>query len=88
MADADAGQITDLEARYDRSFVAAMRALLSGANPIVATIGAHGGGFIAEVKRGPECELWEVTHGNRDELPARILAWLAEANITIQADSH
>jgi nucleoside-triphosphatase len=59
-------------------FVAAMRALLSGKAPIVATVGARGSGFIAEVKRRPECELWEVTHGNRDELPTRIVAWLAE----------
>jgi nucleoside-triphosphatase len=60
------------------AFVAAMSVLLSGNIPIVATIGARGRGFIAEVKRRPECELWEVTHANRDELPARILAWLAE----------
>ncbi len=59
-------------------FVAAMRALISGHTPIVATVGAHGGGFIAEVKRRPECELWNVTYTNRAELPARILAWLAE----------
>jgi nucleoside-triphosphatase len=59
-------------------FVAAMRALLSGPTPIIATVGARGGGFIAEVKRSPRCELWEVTHQSRDELPARILAWLAE----------
>jgi len=55
-----------------------MRVLISEHTPIVATVGAHGGGFIAEVKRRPECELWEVTHANRDDLPARILAWLAE----------
>jgi len=59
-------------------FIAAMRVLISGNARMVATVGAHGGGFIAEVKRRPECELWEVTHANRDDLPARILAWLAE----------
>jgi nucleoside-triphosphatase len=63
---------------FSERFVAAMRALLSGKAPIVATVGARGSGFIAEVKRRPECELWEVTHGNRDELPTRIVAWLAE----------
>ena len=36
-------------------FVAAMRILLAGNTPIVATVGAHGSGFIAEVKRRPEC---------------------------------
>lgn len=59
-------------------FVAAMRVLISSGIPTVATIGARGGGFLAEVKRRPECELWQVTHLNRDEMPARILAWLAE----------
>jgi nucleoside-triphosphatase len=59
-------------------FVAAMRALICCRIPIVASIGARGGGFIAEVKRRPECELWEVTHANRDDLPARVLAWLAK----------
>jgi nucleoside-triphosphatase len=59
-------------------FVAAMRILITSGIPIVATIGARGGGFIAEVKCMPACELWQVTHANRDDLPARILTWLAE----------
>jgi nucleoside-triphosphatase len=70
-------EIGKMECLSDR-FVAAMRTLLSGTTPIVATIGARGGGFIAEVKRMPKCELWQLTHANRDDLPAQILAWLAE----------
>jgi nucleoside-triphosphatase len=70
-------EIGKMECLSDR-FITAMRVLLAGDTPMVATVGAHGGGFIAEVKRRPECQLWEVTHVNRDELPARILAWLAE----------
>ncbi len=70
-------EIGKMECLSDR-FVAAMRALLAGDIPIIATIGEHGGGFMAEVKRRPECELWQVTRSNRDELPARIVAWLAE----------
>ncbi len=70
-------EIGKMECLSDR-FIAAMRVLISGHTPMVATVGAHGGGFIAEVKRRPECELWEVTHANRDDLPARIVAWLAE----------
>ncbi len=70
-------EIGKMECLSER-LVAAMRALLSGTTPIIATIGAHGGGFIAEVKRRSACQLWEVTYRNRDELPARILAWLAE----------
>ena len=70
-------EIGKMECLSDR-FIAAMRVLLAGHTPVVATVGAHGGGFIAEVKRRPECGLWEVTRVNRDELPARIIAWLAE----------
>ncbi len=58
--------------------VIAMRALLAGSIPVVATVGARGAGFIAEVKKLPDHELWEVTHDNRDELPERVLGWLAE----------
>jgi nucleoside-triphosphatase len=59
-------------------FVAAMRMLISGHTPLVATVGARGGGFIAEVKCRPECELWEVTRDNRDALPSRICVWMTE----------
>ena len=68
------GKMECLSAR----FVSAMRALVSCRTPIVASISARGGGFIAEVKRSPECELWDVTHANRDDMPARVLTWLAE----------
>lgn len=68
------GKMECLSAR----FVAAVRRLLAGRTPIVATVGLHGGGFIAEVKRLPACVLWDVTPGNRDELPARVVAWLTE----------
>jgi nucleoside-triphosphatase len=60
------------------SFVAVMRVLVAGRTPVVATVGARDGGFIAEVKRRPECELWEITYANRDEMPPRIRAWIAE----------
>lgn len=70
-------EIGKMECLSDR-FVDAMRALLSRKTPVVATVGARGGGFIAEVKRLPGCELWEVTTANRNELPARINAWLAK----------
>jgi nucleoside-triphosphatase len=70
-------EIGKMECLSER-FIAAMRLLISSGIPIVATVGARGGVFMAEVKRSPECELWEVTHVNRNDLPARILAWLAE----------
>ncbi len=61
-----------------KGFVSAMRVLISSGVPIVATVGARGVGFIAEVKRMPVCELWQIARANRDGLPARILSWLAE----------
>jgi len=70
-------EIGEMECLSER-FIAAMRALISLNTPIVASIGLRGSGFIAEVKRRPECELWQITHANRDDLPTRILAWLAE----------
>ncbi len=69
-------EIGKMECLSER-FVEAMRGLISGRLQIVATVGARGGGFIAEVKGLPECELWHVTYANRDELPDEILAWLA-----------
>ena len=58
-------------------FISAMRRLLAGRTPLVATVGLRGGGFIAEVKAMEQCLLWEVTLENRDALASRVLAWLA-----------
>lgn len=69
-------EIGKMECLSER-FVGAMRDLLSGSTPIIASVGARGGGFIVEIKRRPGCELWQVTHANRDDLPDRILNWLA-----------
>ena len=60
-------------------FVAALRALLDSRKTVVATIAQRGGGFIAEVKQRKDAELWELTRGNRDEAPPRVLAWLTRA---------
>ena len=56
-------------------FVAAMRALLDSDRRVLATIARKGGGFIAEVKRRADVELWELTAANRDLLPEHVLAW-------------
>jgi nucleoside-triphosphatase len=61
-------------------FVEATQALLDSGRPIVATVGQRGSGFIARVKRRPDVELWDVTRQNRDEMPARVLAWLNQRN--------
>lgn len=63
-------------------FVAATRTLLESDRPLVATIGKKGGGFIEEVKSRRDVELLEVTHANRDSLPAEVLGWLERHGIT------
>ncbi len=57
---------------FSTRFVEAVRGLLDGPTPIVATVGAFGGGFIAEVKARSDAEVWQVTRENRDGLPQRL----------------
>ena len=59
------------------AFVTAMRALLDRGPLLVATIGQRGGGFLDEVKRRPDVMLREITHANRDGMPAWVCAWIA-----------
>jgi NTPase len=68
-------EIGKMECLSDR-FVSAMRALLAGSGPVVATVSLHGSGFIEEVKRGEGAVIWEVTRVNRDSLPERVSRWL------------
>jgi nucleoside-triphosphatase len=68
------GKMECLSAR----FVSAMRGLLDSTSPIVATIGIRGAGFLAEVRRRADADLWQVTRRNRDEMPERALAWLED----------
>jgi nucleoside-triphosphatase len=63
------------------AFVGAMRQLLALRRPVMASVGQHGGGFIAEVKDWPEAELWEITRSNRNDMPERALAWLARHGV-------
>jgi nucleoside-triphosphatase len=58
-------------------FVTAMRTLLDSSKPVVATIAARGPAFAAEVKARPDVELLTITPTNRDDIPARVLRWLA-----------
>jgi nucleoside-triphosphatase len=68
-------EIGKMECLSDR-FVAAMRTLLDGPAPVVATIALRGGGFIAEVKRRTDAELRAISPATRDAAPAGIVAWL------------
>jgi nucleoside-triphosphatase len=55
-------------------FVAHMRRILDSRVPLVATVAQRGTGFIAEVKRREDCELWTLTRANRDAMPRRLYA--------------
>jgi nucleoside-triphosphatase len=63
---------------FSTRFVAAMRRVLEGDRPVAATLARSGGGFIAEVKRQPGAEVWEVTPRNRDDLVKRATGWLLD----------
>jgi nucleoside-triphosphatase len=58
------------------AFTAAMRRVLEGSVPVLATVALRGGGFIAEVKARPDVRIIEVAPGNRDDLPERLATWL------------
>ncbi len=62
---------------FSSPFVDAVRELLDGSTPVVATVAVSGGGFIAEAKGRSDVELSEVTQANRDELPERLAKRLA-----------
>jgi len=57
-------------------FIAAMRTLLNTDKAVVPTVAEKGAGFITEVKRRHDIELWRVTAANRGSLPARVVTWL------------
>ena len=64
-------EIGKMECLSDR-FVEAVRALLDGPRPVVATVGAGGPDFMETVRRREDAELWRVTRDNRDALPGRL----------------
>jgi nucleoside-triphosphatase len=67
-----------------RAFVRAMRRLLDSGQTLVATIAQRGSGFIEEVKRRDDAELWTVTETTRDALPDRIVGWIETRNSRAQ----
>lgn len=58
------------------AFVDAVRRLLNGPVPVLATVALKGGGFIAEVKARPDVRLVAVDPTNRDGLPGQLVAEL------------
>ena len=57
---------------FSERFCTAMTTLLDAGRPVIATIARHGGGFISEVKRRRDIELWAATRDNRGALPRRM----------------
>ena len=62
---------------FSGRFVDAVRELLAGSTPVIATVASKGRGFIAEVKARPDVEIWQVTSANREELPRRLAQHLS-----------
>lgn len=58
-------------------FVEAVEKLFHERRPVVATVALRGGGFIERAKRLPGVELRTITRSNRDEMPTRVLEWIA-----------
>jgi len=57
---------------FSSRFVQSVRDVLKRPVPIVATVAMSGSGFITEVKRRPDVDLWDVTIDNRNELPGKL----------------
>ncbi len=57
-------------------FVELVRKLLGSRKTVVATVALKGSGFIAEVKGRPDCDVREVTPGNRDRLVDELALWI------------
>jgi nucleoside-triphosphatase len=62
-------------------FVRTVVRLLEEPVPFVATVARSGGGLIADAKSRADAEVWEVTVPNRDEIPRRVLEWLAARGV-------
>jgi len=61
---------------FSERFCRAIERLADSPTPLVATIGARGGGLIAAMKTRPDIQLHHITHANRDQLPATIASLL------------
>jgi len=64
---------------FSARFVAALESLWRQPVPLLVTVAAKGGGYIAAIKAKPDKTLITVSTANRDELPAHILKLLAGA---------
>lgn len=49
-----------------------------GPSTVVATAMARPTAWVADLQASPQVEVWEVTMGNRDGMPDRVLRWVQE----------
>jgi nucleoside-triphosphatase len=59
-----------------QGFVDAVRGLLAGSQPLLATVALRGEGLIEEVKRDPRARLVHLTSENRDRVPGEVVRML------------
>lgn len=57
---------------YSRDFILAVRRVLEGSSPLLATVALREGGFPGEVKARRDVELFLVSPLNRDRLPSEL----------------
>jgi nucleoside-triphosphatase len=63
---------------FSRPFMAAVEKLWTAPAPLLLTVAAQGGGYIAALKAKPDKLLLTVTPSNRGKLPGEILRLLSE----------
>jgi nucleoside-triphosphatase len=65
---------------FSKPFIEAMERLWRRPLPLLITVAAKGGGYLAAIKEKPDKILLTVTPANRDELPRKILHLLLSHN--------
>jgi len=63
-------------APWSTKFLSAMNSLLDSSCTVVAIIHAHGDGYVGQVKARTDVEIWEITQQNRNQMLAKVLAWI------------
>jgi nucleoside-triphosphatase len=67
---------------FSAPFKEAVLAAIDSGSPVIATAMARPHPWVDALKARPDVTLWQVTVENRDEMPARLLAWLNSVQVT------
>ena len=57
---------------HEERFKAAVMKILSGRYDVLASVKAQNTDFLRDIRRHPDCELYIITHENRDALYAQL----------------